>query len=506
MIHQFNLENGIKVVAEPMADRRTVAIGIYVHVGSANETKENNGISHLMEHMMFKGSKRYSVKEIADVTAGLGDDVNAFTSKEATALYGMTTSENLYELIMLLGDMIANPLLDSKELSKEKRVVIDEINSYADDADNLVHETLQRKVWKEDSLGQIISGNRTVVKGFTKADLEEFHQKYYHTGNMVISVAGGFDEMHLKEWLEEGFREVSNGKLLSENVHVRKLNRKKLSDDKSVNETDYVSVEKNASQIADKIKQSMADDLALDPYHKIYPSKESKTKIVVEREKNRVAQTEKSNLQKHSLVPVTYFRSFHALQMEIEQLHMNLAFPFITMQDDRRFVCSVLNSGFGGSNNSKLFQSIREESGLAYSVYSYESCYERGGLFHVDLTMQPSVAEEVLKRTEDVVRRFVAEGLSERETEMQKRLVRTELIMASESPKQRMESNAKYALIGMPLLSVQEKLDRITAITSEDVKKLAEDYLRLQQCSLCLVGDKSEYKVRHLKKIWSTME
>ena len=238
MFHKYTLPNGIEVISEPMENRRTVAMGAFIKVGSQNETKENNGISHLVEHMLFKGTKRHSSKDIADITAKMGDDVNAFTSEECTALYGMTISENARELAELIGDMLANPLFDAKELAKEKRVVMDEIDLYSDSAEDLVHEMIHKRVWKEDALGYLVSGTKSAVKRIGSEQLFTFHQQHYCAENILISVAGGYKEEEMLNWLWQAFSEIKGCP----------TNR--------------------AQKAADNIKRKKSSELALDPYYR----------------------------------------------------------------------------------------------------------------------------------------------------------------------------------------------------------------------------------------------
>lgn len=473
MFYRYKLQNGIAVVSEPMANRRTVALGVFVKVGSQDETKGNNGISHLVEHMFFKGTGTKNAKEIADITARIGDDVNAFTSKECTALYGMTITEKLPELAGLFGGLLADPLFDAKELAKEKRIVMDEIDMYGDSPEDLVHELLQKRVWREDALGFMISGTKSVVRGFSREELHGFWQKYYCAENMLISVAGGYGEERLREILERAFSGVKSQKD-RQGMDVLVPEGKKQRP--------------TPERVAAAVKREKAWELSLPPYEKEY---------------GHVAGCRKEVARPK---PPQYFRSFAAVDKEIEQLHMNLAFPALPTWDGRRFAYSILNSAFGGSNNSRLFQKIREEAGMAYSVYSYTSAYERAGLFHIDITVQPQLAVPVLKQVEEIVGEFIRNGLGEEELALHKQQVEIELAMGAESPKARMDSNAKYALAGMEIYTLEEKLARIEAVDCRQVKELAGEIFRLGAASLCVVGDKRGVNLRGLKKIWAGWE
>lgn len=498
MVYRYTLSNGIEVLSEPMANRKTVAIGVFVRVGSQNEARENNGLSHLIEHMLFKGTKKHSAKEIADITARMGDDVNAFTSKECTALYGMTITEKLEELAELLGDMLTDSLFDERELVKEKRIVMDEIDMYEDSAEDLVHELLQKRVWRDDPLGFLISGTKSVVRTFHSAQLHSFHREHYFAENMLISVAGGYEEEKLRSWLERAF------------VRVRRR--------QDMQGCSTAAAERGAltpAQTAAFVKQEKGRALVLQPYHREYENRENIRQRSAARKRGTEEEPAKAGAARGQKIgadpavcglpvsaPPRYYRSFVSADKDIEQLHMNLAFPALCVDDDRRFAYSVLNSAFGGGGNSRLFQKIREEAGMAYSVYSYSSAYKRAGLFHIDITVQPQSAAAVLERTADIVREFVRDGLTAEELSLHRQQVGTELIMSAESPKTRMDSNAKFALAEAGLYTLEEKLARLEAVTCGQIKELAGEILRLSECSLCVVGDKSCTDLRGLKRLW----
>lgn len=515
MFYRYTLSNGIEVISEPMANRKTVALGVFVKVGSQNETRENNGISHLLEHMLFKGTKNHSAKEIADITARMGDDVNAFTSKECTALYGMTITEKLEELAELLGDMLTDSLFDGKELAKEKRIVMDEIDMYEDSAEDLVHELLQKRVWRDDSLGFLISGTKSVVRTFHSGQLHDFHKKHYFAENMLISVAGGYEEERLRSWLEKAFARVRRrpkgrtcGMTAAREV-PKGCEEQRLHTEGSGNAAPGEAAEGSKqgksgasapAEIAALVKREKAKELALPPYHREYENIEN------QRLDTGLHGIGRNAGQQALLAAPQYYRSFASADKEIEQLHMNLAFPALSVGDERRFAYSVMNSAFGGSNNSRLFQKIREDAGMAYSVYSYSSAYRRAGLFHIDITVQPQLAVPVLARAVDIVRDFVRGGITEEELSLHRQQVGTELIMSAESPKARMDSNAKFALAGAELYTLEEKLARIGAVSCEQLQGLAAELLKPSECSLCVVGDKSCTDLRGLKRLWEGLK
>jgi len=211
MIHIKKLSNNITVVLEPMPYLRSAAFGVWVKAGSVNETIKNNGIAHVIEHMLFKGTTNRDAKKIADDMAKIGGNMNAYTSKEGTSYYATTLSEHLPIAIDILSDMLKNSLIDADALEKEKCVILEEIDMYDDSPEDLVHEMLQKEIWKDHSLGYIISGEKEVVKSFTRDDIIEFMNQYYVANNIVISIAGRFEESEILQLLEESFGDIKQG-------------------------------------------------------------------------------------------------------------------------------------------------------------------------------------------------------------------------------------------------------------------------------------------------------
>lgn len=428
MVQIKKLSNGIRVVMEQLPYFRTAALGIWVHVGSVNETKEDNGISHMIEHMFFKGTKTKTAKELADTIAGIGDDVNAFTSKEYTSFYGTTTTEHLPVLVDLLGDMLMNSIFDENDLQKEKKVILEEIDMYEDSPEDLVHELLQQAVWESNSLGFIISGNKSNVKKFKREQLLAFIDKHYIPEKMVISLAGNFDPSTVFEQVEKVFGTIKQKK--------------------------------------DRVCFRLSGD------------------------------------EKQEVPYLKFHRSFCLKQKEIEQLYMNMAFPAIPLNSSERFSFSVMNSIFGGSNNSRLFQQIREELSLAYSVYSYSSEFERAGLFHIDVIVSPLQAEKTLTVIDQILCEITKHGISDEELALHKEQLKIELIMGSESAKSKMNSNAKSIFLRNRVLPLDEVLDCINSVTLNGVNDVIYKYLKMRESSLSLVGQVKDVDVKTVKRWW----
>lgn len=401
------LSNGITVVMETMPYLKSASFGVWVKVGSANEDESNNGIAHMIEHMMFKGTKNRTARQIADEMARIGGNLNAFTSKECTSYYATALSEHLPMAIRIIGDMLNNSLIDEKALKKEKSVILEEIDMYEDSPEDLGHDMLQQKIWRGHPLGYIISGKKTVVRKVSRNQILEFMDTFYTGENIIISIAGNFDQQEILSLVEEEF-----GKIRPKSIK------------------DY-----------------------------IYPGKPDYHKVVCKRHK------------------------------DIEQLHINIAFNCISYISEERFAFSVINSILGGSGNSRLFQKVREEAGLTYSIYSYGSSYRDTGLLHIYAAMNPGQKDTVINMIYDEIENLKKNGITSDELTMTKEQIKTELILGSEGAKNMMNANGKSMLNMGRLVSLNELIDRIDRVSIDDVTDFANKYLDISNSSMSLVGN-----------------
>lgn len=401
------LANGITVVMENMPYLKSASFGVWVRVGSANEDDSNNGIAHMIEHMMFKGTNSRSAKQIADEMARIGGNINAFTSKECTSYYATTLSEHLPIAIKIIGDMINNSLIDEKALKKEKSVIVEEIDMYEDSPEDLVHEMLQQRIWKGHPLGYKISGRKQIVRKVSREQIVDFINKNYRGNNIVISIAGNFDQDEILHLIEEEFG---------------------------------------------KIKPT-------DSYEERIIDLPSYKKVLVKKDK------------------------------DIEQLHVNIAFNGISYLSEERFTLSVLNSILGGSLSSRLFQKIREEAGLTYSIYSYGSSYRDTGLLHIYAAMNPNQKDRVIKKIHTIIDGLRKKGVTAQELSMTKEQIKTELILGNEGARSRMNANGKSMLLRGRLVALGELLEGIDRVSLEDVQTFANKYLDISNSSLSLVGN-----------------
>lgn len=382
--------------------------------GSAFETKENNGISHLLEHMFFKSTKNRTSRQLAEDMAHIGGTLNAFTEKESTSFYVTALDDQLPAAIELIGDMLNHALFLPEELEKEKGVVREEIDMYDDSPEDLVHEMLQKMAWKDEPLGFIISGEKDVVNGITREDLIAFKEKTYTADRMTISIAGNVEIEETMELLEQNFSGFRNS-------------------------TEYLELR-----------------------HPVY-------------------------------APVVFHR-----EKDMEQVHLNIAFECVSYQSNEKYTLYLMNAIFGDGDNSRLFQKLREESGLTYSVYSYESMYEEGGLFHIDAVLNPAKLKTAMSQIEECIRVFCENGVTEAELKQAKQLIKTDLIIGNESTKSKIYNNGKTFLMKGYLRTIDEVLEDIYRVTCEDIQNFAKKYLRWDKKSVSLVGNISEEEIRFI--------
>lgn len=419
MIVNRRLSNGIRTVIESVPNVRSAALGIYVETGSAYEADSNNGISHMIEHMMFKGTASRSAGEIAMEAALLGDDMNAYTAKEVTCYYARILDEHLPLMAEILGDMFQNSLFDEEELEKEKGVILDEIDMYEDSPEDMVQEQLQKLVWASHPLGYIISGTEETVRRITRKELMEFWREHYVAERMIISVAGHVETGEVCELLEKCFGAIPGGRKREEEA-----------------------------------------------------------------------------------APV-YQPGRKWFQKEMEQVHVCIGYPGISHVDKKSYTLSVANNIIGGSSSSRLFQQIREEQGLCYSLYSYGSSYHRTGTFQIYCGMNEENLEPVCRSIMACLQELRQKGPTEEELNQTLSQIRSELLLSMENTHNRMHNNARNLLYMGRIVTIEETLAALRAVTRSDIMDYMEEYCRPEQVSMTLVGDVE--KSPELKKIFESL-
>lgn len=405
MHKEIKLDNQLVVVYENLPHVRSVSFGIWVGAGSRDETLQTNGISHLIEHMVFKGTKTRTAKQIACEFDGIGGQINAFTGKDCTCFYTKTLDTDLALACEILSDMLFNSLFDRTSLMTERKVIFEEINMYEDEPEEMAHDLLDETIWNGSMLGCSILGTRQSLNGINKKVLLNYMDRLYRPDNCVISVVGQFDE----------------NKLLSLIAH-------------------YFGAWKPA-----------------------YSSGENP-------------------------VSPAFRAGFAFKRKKTEQTHICLGFEGVAMADDRTYPLLILNNILGGGMSSRLFQNIREERGLVYSIYSYPTTYCDAGLFSIYAGTNPDKADEVTGLIHEELDRILMDGISEGEMTRSKNQLRGSFLLSLDSVTGRMTSMGKSRLIGGLIKTPEEILKSIEKVSYTDVMEMAQILFAKGSTGIAVLG------------------
>lgn len=406
MVTIKHLSNGVRVALEEITYVRSISFGIWVKNGSRYETPENNGISHYIEHMLFKGTHSRTAKEIAEEMDAVGGQINAFTTKEYTCYHTRVLDKHFDRALDVISDMFLHSKFDQKDIDRECNVIGEEIDMYEDAPEELVHDALQETIWRKCSLGMPILGTKQTISTFTTDILKNYFDNNYNHQNTVISIAGNFKADEIMEKLEKAFGGWKQ--------------------------------------------------------QKIEPSKGT---------------------------PTVYMPSVIKRVKDVEQVHACLAFPCIARDHKLKYPLAVLNTIFGGGMSSRLFQKIREENGLTYSIYSYTSAYDDAGIFSIYAGMNPGQTEEVLNLVFAEIRGLREQKITPKLLEVTKEQIISNFIIGTESTSNRMTSAGASMLFRGRVQTTEEVLEKIESITYEDIEQVQSIIFDKSQMSLCLVGN-----------------
>lgn len=405
MYHRHELSNGIRVVTYPMPEMRSLSLGLWVNAGSAYEAKASSGVSHFVEHMLFKGTETRSAKDLADIVDGIGGQINAFTSKECTSYYIKVLDTHLDIAVDVLGDMLLKSVHDPIEIEKEKNVILDEIALYEDSPEDVVYDLLAEVIYGGHPLGFPILGTVESVKNLTRDTIQELLTERYTAENIVISVAGSFNELELITLLEARFKEVRR-----------------------------------------------AGSVATDP-------------------------------------PIPAFSKAWAVkEKDIEQVHLCVGFDGVKYSDDDLYPLMVLNNILGGGTSSRLFQSIRENQGLAYSVYSHPSLYKDNGLMTIYASFVPENLETVMVSLCEELKKIRCHEISAEEILRGKEQLKGNYILGLESTGSFMSMMGKGEIMAGMIETMDEVIDKIDSVQAADVFRMADQVLTPSCYAVALTG------------------
>ena len=400
------LGSGVRIVTESMDSVRSVALGFWIGTGSAAEDEPEAGLSHLTEHMLFRGTARFGSLEIDQIFDAMGAELNAGTGKETTSVYSRVLDRHLERALEVMADMVWRARFDAEELEQEREIVLEEIAMYEDDPQDKVFDVLGEAVFGAHPLGRAIIGRAPVVAQTPATGLAAFHAERYVPGNVVVAAAGSVDHDRLVELVERAGAEDRSGPV---------------------------------------------------PAVPSAPGADQPARV-------------------------------RFVSKDTEQYHLCLGAPGITRDDERRFALRVLDNVLGGTSSSRLFQEVREKRGLAYNVFSFQALYEGAGQVGMYLGTRPENVGRALRVVGEELERFRAQPATPEELERSKENVKGRVVLSLESTTARMNRLGSAVLGDQPLLTVDELVERIDAVTVDDLRELAGELLAPERLSAAGIG------------------
>ena len=414
------LDNGVRVVSESMPYLKSASLGIWVDVGSRNENVRENGISHFLEHMCFKGTKRRNAKEIAQSLEILGGTLNAFTSRENTCYYCRVIDENFDIGYDVLADLVTDSLFDPVELEREKDVICEEIKDVFDTPGELVHDYFANALWNSHPLGQTIMGEADGIRKLQRNDLIDYIERNYTADRIIVAASGAVNHDHLVE-----------------------LTQKKLKAGKA------------------------RTDQSITP-----PVYEDGKRVVHNRDLN--------------------------------QTHICLGFPSISFTDKNKYAMLILNTLLGSGMGSRLFQSVREERGLVYTIYSYQDFYKDTGLFGIYLGTDTAKAKEALTVILQELASVKTNSITEEEVANTKSQLKGNLLLSLEGSYNRMNRLARHELFINEFVSLEQTAAEIDAINLSQVRDMAKLVFTDRYLTMVALGSVKDTLIKQVD--WSVLK
>ena len=399
------LSNGLTVLTERMEHLRSVAMGVWIKSGSRCESAEANGISHFVEHMLFKGTRSRSAQHIAREMDSIGGNLDAFTGKETICFNVKSLAEHVPIALDVLSDLVLNPVFGSDEIERERGVILEEIKMDEDNPDLLVHELFTQNFWKDHPLGKPILGTTATVGRLAQQHLFDYHGGRFLGGNMVFSAAGNLDHDDFVEQVTKSFAPLMPGKAFLEE-----------------------------------------------------PAPHSSARIVLRNKKS------------------------------LEQVQVCLGVPAPPVTDESRYATLILNTVLGGGMSSRLFQTIREERGMAYSIYSDLNPYRDTGTLCVYAGTSSGKALEVIDLVLEELRKLKQEPLGADELKRAKDQLKGNILMGLESSSSRMANLARQEMYFHQFVTAEEVIARIDTVDAAQIQAMARGLFRPESVAVTLLG------------------
>lgn len=409
-MQRTDLPNGLTVLSEAVPGVRSVAFGTWVRAATLHERPEEMGVSHLLEHMVFKGTATRSAQEIALSLETLGGSLDAYTEREHTSYQARVLDEHLPIAADVIADLVFRPLLRESDLQLERKVILEEISMVEDTPDDVIFDHHNRLLWGAHSHGYPILGTRETVNALGVSELRRLQELAYHPGRMVVAAAGAIQHDDLLDILDRaGWMAQAAG---------------------------------------DRSEFVVSPVMSVDATRK------------------------------------------HVARRDIAQTHIVLGGRAIAHRDQRRYAFALLSMLLGGGMSSRLFQRVREELGLAYSVHTFQSSYADTGAHGVYLASAPETAQQALDAVREVLFTVASEGLPESELAAGRRQLRGQLVLSMEGVSSRMYRAATTALYNEPYRSVDELIALVDAIDGDTVRAIAQEFFDPSRLTLVSLGPK----------------
>lgn len=400
------LNNGLTIIAEEIPYLKSISMGIWFRSGIKTEENYIDGVSHFIEHMMFKGTKNRTSKQLVAEIENLGGVINAFTGRECTCYYVRLLDEHLNIGIDILSDMILNSKFDEKDIEREKSVIIEELKMYEDSPEDLTYDILLEKVYNNKGIGKNILGSKESIKSMNRDAILDYFEKFYVPENAVLSICGNFDFDETVKLIEDKF----------ENWHGEK--------------PDY-------------------------------------------------------NLQNEIFNPCIVKKD-----RDYEQTNLAICFECenIGSSSNDVYAIDIINNVLGGSSTSRLFQRIREDEGLVYSIYSEQEFYREKGELGIYASMSTENLEDVYRLVKEEIISLNENGITEEELNNSKEQLKGEFMLGMESTESRMNAIGKYMLITGKVETLEDVIEGLNSITMEDINRVIKDVLDIDKMGVCVVG------------------
>ena len=381
------LDNGIRIISNSMQNLETVSVGAWVSAGTRHENANENGISHLLEHMAFKGTERRSALQIAEEIEAVGGSINAYTSRENTAYYAKVLKEDIGLAVDIISDILQFSTMETDEVEREREVVIQEINQTKDTPDDIIFDHLQETAFPNQSIGRPILGVEDIVSKLSGKTILNYMKSQYSYSKIIIAGAGNLDHMTLVRQVEELFYNLPS-------THIQ------------------------------------------------------------------------------TTEPTNYIGGNYLEHRDLEQVHVLIGFNGVSYNDPDYYALSVLSMLLGGSMSSRLFQEVREKRGLAYSIYSFASNFDDGGIFGIYAGTGENKVNELIPVVCNELNQLT-QNIQNQELSRAQAQLKSSILMNLESSSYQTEQIARQLQIYGRTIKTEEMINNINNVSVKDIIKIA---------------------------------